>query len=302
MSASPRPKLRRPAHAAFLLAASAALAIAQSPGNAPEERCGEVVTIRTHGETTTRYALAQPGGVDGGRERIALVLFAGGGGHVDLDARGCAREMKGNALVRTQALFRAAGFVTALVDAPSDHHGDAGLGGFRISPQHAEDLGKVIADVRARTKAPVWLVGSSRGTISAANAAARLTGPAAPDGLVLTSAVTSPARNPKLPWVAQSVFDLPLESIRVPLLVLGHEADQCIRTPAGLMDRIVARTNGAREELVTMTGGPGSRAGGAGVDACEGRSPHGFVEQEQEMVDAIVRFIRGGDARPRPSS
>ncbi len=51
-----------------------------------------------------------------------------------------------------------------------------------MSAQHAEDIGKVIADVRERTKLPVWLVGTSRGAISAANAASRLTGPPRPTG------------------------------------------------------------------------------------------------------------------------
>ena len=46
--------------------------------------------------------------------------------------------------------------------------------------------------------------------------------------------------------MAQTVFDLPLEAIRVPVLVVGHAADQCIRSPAGLMGDITARTNGAR--------------------------------------------------------
>ncbi len=99
-----------------------------------------------------------------------------------LDAKGCARKLEGNSLVRSRDLFHAAGFVTALVDAPSDHRGEDGLGGFRLSAQHADDIGKVIAEVRARTSLPVWLVGTSRGAISAANAASRLTGPPRPTG------------------------------------------------------------------------------------------------------------------------
>jgi len=76
----------------------------------------------------------------------------------------------------------------------SGNTGEDGLAGFRTAPEHADDLGKVIADVRARTKAPVWLVGTSRGAISAANAASRLSGPPAPDGLVLISALMSGGR------------------------------------------------------------------------------------------------------------
>jgi hypothetical protein len=61
------------------------------------------------------------------------------------------------------------------------------------------------------------------------------------------------------------------------------------------MESITAATKGAREQVVTVTGGPGG--GGriqAGIDACVGRSPHGFIEQEAEVAAGIARFIRGG--------
>ena len=93
-------------------------------------------------------------------------------------------------------------------------------------------------------------------------------------------------------WVAQTVFDLRLEAIRMPVLIVGHAADICIRSPAGLMNRITARTNGVREQVVTVTGGPGA-AGTPSVEACEGRSPHGFLDQEEAVATGIARFIRG---------
>jgi hypothetical protein len=91
--------------------------------------------------------------------------------------------------------------------------------------------------------------------------------------------------------VSQTVFDLSLEKIRMPVLVVGHASDTCARTPATLMPNITARTNGAREQVVTVTDGPG---GQPSVDACQGRSPHGFVDQEGEVAAGIARFIRGG--------
>jgi hypothetical protein len=261
--------------------------------SAATDACGEVVTIETRGGTTTRYALAypQPAPAQGGR--AALVLLVGGGGHLNLDDKGCARALTGNSLVRSLPHFHGAGFVTALVDAPSDHPGEDGLAGFRVTAEHASDLGKVIADVRARASTPVWLVGTSRGAISAVNAAARLSGPSAPDGLVLTSALMSGFHGSQKPWLAHTVFDLPLEAIRLPILVVGHAEDKCIRSPANLMDKITARTNGAREQVFTVTGGPG-RPGRPSIDACEGRAPHGFVEQEAEVAAGIARFIGGG--------
>jgi hypothetical protein len=258
-----------------------------------QEACGEVVTIQTHGRTTTAVSIAVPPASAPQEGRMALVLLPGGPGYAALDAQGCATKLKGNSLVRSRDLFHRAGFVTALVDAPSDHRGEDGLGGFRISTQHAEDVGKVIAHLRERTKLPVWLVGTSRGSISAVNAASRLTGPAAPDGLVLTSPVTSGRVGGRKAWVAQTVFSAKLDAIRVPLLVVAHAADTCIRTPPGLAASIVAKTSGAREQAVIVKGGAGPGKG-VSVEACEGRSPHGFIGQEADVAAGIARFIRGG--------
>jgi hypothetical protein len=278
--------------------AFAALTLAlASPGSiaaaGSSESCGEVIALETHNRTTTRYALAHPEGMSEKEAPVALVLLPGGGGHLNLDEKGCPRALRGNSLVRSLPLFHGAGFITALVDSPSSYAGDEGLGGYRISPDHAADLGRVIADVRGRTKAPVWVVGTSRGAISAANAASRLSGPSAPDGVVLTSAVTVGTPKGRLVWTSHTVFSLPLDAIKQPVLVVGHAADNCLRSPANLMGRIVEQTNGAREQVVTVTGGPGT-AGAPDSNACEGRTPHGFLDQEAEVAAGIARFIRGG--------
>jgi hypothetical protein len=273
------------------LALAPCAASSAEPEASPGGACGEVITVETHKRTTTRYALAQPKTAPGAP--IALVLLPGGGGHLNLDDKGCPRALKGNSLVRSAPLFNESGFVTALVDSPSSYTGDDGLGGFRVSPEHANDLGKVIVDVRERTKGSVWIVGTSRGAISAVNAASRLSGPAAPDGVVLTSALMVGTAGGRLSWTAHTVFDLPLNAIKQPVLVVGHGADNCLRSPAGLMGRIVDRTNGVREQVVVVTGGPG-KPGAPDLSVCEGRTPHGFVDQEAEVAAGIARFIRGG--------
>ena len=285
--------MSRPIALCLLLLVSSAC-FAQPSAHSVPARCGELISVDTHDGSTTRYSLAQPPQTSPHDRPIALVLLVGGNGYVNLDNRGCPRALRGNSLVRSIPYFHAAGFFTALVDAPSTHQGIDGLLGFRIHAQHAEDLGKVIADVQARTKATVWLAGTSRGAISAVNAASRLSGAGAPTGVVLTSAVTAGQSGAKKPWVAQSVFDLKLEAIRVPLLVVGHAADNCIRSPAKLMGNITARTSSDREQIVTATGGPGSAAGESLADACEGRTPHGFIGQEAEVASGIARFVLGG--------
>lgn len=283
--------MRSIALAALVLGSVAAASGAASAA----ESCGELVSLQTHGGTATRVSLAQPKDGAAGGARIGLVLLVGGGGHLDLDDRGCPRALKGNSLVRSAPLFNEAGFVTALMDSPSDHAEADGLGGFRLAPDHAADIGKVVAAVRQRIGGTVWIVGTSRGTISAVNAAARLSGAAAPDGIVLTSALTEGNPNARKAWVRDTVFDVRLEDIKVPVLVIGHADDGCVRSPPSRSEDILKRTEGAREQAVIVTGGPGApKNRSSGTEACAGRSPHGFIGQEAEVAAGIARFVRGG--------
>jgi len=260
-------------------------------GEAAANPCGSLVTLPAHGATQLQYGLAGP--VAPHAVRGALVLLAGGGGVLDLDAEGCPRLLTGNSLVRSAPLFRAAGWATALVDAPSDHRQEDGLAAFRTTAEHADDLGRVITDLRRRGHQPVWLVGTSRGSISAANAAARLRGAEAPDGMVLTSLLTVGTAGGRKPWTAQTVFDVPLEAVSIPALLVGHALDSCLRSPANAMPHVEARITSARRQVVVVAGGSG-REGRGGLDACEGRSPHGFHGQEAELATGILRFIDGG--------
>ena len=247
--------------------------------------CGELLALPTHAGTSTRVTYVAPKATP----PTTLLLLAGGSGHVALGADGCARQLQGNSLLRVAPLFQAAGLGTAVLDAPSDHHGEDGLGGFRTDEAHAQDIGVVVAELRRRTGGAVWVVGTSRGAISAT----RLAGAAAPDGVVLTSALMAGQTGQRKAWVAQSVFDLPLERLAAPLLLLGHVDDVCLRSPPALMPRVMAKVRSERAQQATLSGGPGSPRG-PGLDACEGRSPHGFHGQDAEMAEGIVRFVRGG--------
>lgn len=265
---------------------------------AAQDICGEVVSLTTRDAQTIAYSFAEPTAPEQSAQpskpQVALVLLPGGSGLLDLDADGCPRKFRGNSLVRSLALFQGNGFFTALVDAPSDYRTKDGLGDFRTSPKHAEDLGAVIADVRSRTNLPVFLVGTSRGTISAANAASRLSGPGAPDGVVLTSPLTLGRAGTSKTWVGQTVFDLRLSEIRMPILVIAHAADTCGCTPPRLAGKIIERTKSAREQLAMVTGGPGVSKKLSRIKACQGRTPHGYIGQESEVAEGIARFVRGG--------
>lgn len=257
-----------------------------------DKPCGQVEAVQATASRVMRYAYSPAAKPAGAEPPITLALLPGGSGRVRLDEQGCASELKGNSLVRSIFVFNALGIGTALIDAPSDHDDEDGLAGFRITPQHAQDLGRVIQDLRRRTQGAVWLVGTSRGSISAANAASRLSGDAVPDGVVLTSVVTSGQSGTRKAWVSQTALDVPLEQLRIPLLLVGHGNDQCVRSPPSGMSKVQSRVASTRSQLVIVAGGvPGE--GASSVAACEGRSPHGFLGQEQEVAEGMARFIRG---------
>src|SRR5262249_55139885 len=112
-----------------------------------------------------------------------LILFAGGNGALNLSS-GQLAGLGGNFLVRNRGRFAEYGFMVAVPDAPSDH--TSGLTRFRSTAEHAADVRALIAALRGRAPGvPVWVIGTSMGTVSAANAAARLR-EGGPDGVVLT--------------------------------------------------------------------------------------------------------------------
>ena len=140
---------------------------------------------------------------------------------------------RGNFLIRARPLFSRRGIITAIIDAPSDH--PSGLdSGFRSSPEHAADIGTVIGHLRRTYQVPVWLVGTSRGTISVANAAARMGG-RKPDGIVLTASVLIANRR------GGQLFDFDLGAIALPLLIAHHRGDQCWVTPPGKIAALTAK-------------------------------------------------------------
>lgn len=241
----------------------------------------EIKTIPTRAGVTQSFVLLRRS-----ESPVAtVILFAGGNGALKL-ASGHVSGLGGNFLVRNRGRFAEQGFMVAVPDAPSDHEG--GLTGFRASAEHAADVVTLIAALRALAPAPVWLIGTSMGTVSAASAAARLKGAAGPDGLVLTSTITRWSRGER-----ESVSDVRLGDIRIPTLVVHHREDACQFTPYSDIPGVLRDlANAPRRELLTFEGGdpPQSRP-------CEARAAHGYLGLDAQVVKAIADWIK---ATPRP--
>jgi pimeloyl-ACP methyl ester carboxylesterase len=220
-----------------------------------------------------------------------LVLFTGGNGKLGIgDAQ--LSILQTNFLVRTRHLFAAQGFHVAVADAATDFLlRPEGLGNDRTSAQHMQDVAMIISYLRGRFPGlPIWLVGTSRGTISAANAAAVLTGTAAPDGIVLTSSLTREGVVD-----SESLQDVPLGQITVPAFVGAHRDDGCAFTPpedARELFRTLRKQN-HRSHLRFFEGGFAPFD-----DPCEALAAHGFFGIESRVVEAIGKFIRSLGTSP----
>jgi len=231
----------------------------------------DIVTLSTRGGVTQSYLLSSP---EAGKARAVAVLFPGGSGNTDLE-RESARAVldRGNFLVRTRRLLALGGVAAAVMAAPSDRA--SGMDDhFRLGEAHAEDIGKVVADLRKRFPGlPAFLVGTSRGTVSAAAAARRLGKEV--DGVVLTATLfLATRRQPGL-----SGFDF--GSIPAPLLFVHHANDGCAYTPYASAKRL-----SGRYPLVTVSGGspPLSKP-------CEAMSEHGFLGREAATIEAITNWM-----------
>jgi hypothetical protein len=204
-----------------------------------------------------------------------VLLFAGGGGRLDLTDTELGRSAD-NFMVRTRGDFAKAGVVAVAVDAPSNHK--ESLRAYRISADAGTDITKLRAWAATKWKVPVWLVGTSRGTISVANAAARGAGAR---GIVLTSSVTAGRH--------ETIADTAVAKIKLPALLVHHHKDGCSASPlAGAA--ALAKQLGAT--WIEVHDGDAGKPGGK----CSPESHHGYLGQDAEVVGDIVQFIRAHQA------
>lgn len=234
----------------------------------------QVIDIPTRSGVTERIQL-----LPAPQAKATVLLLAGGHGGLQMQQDGSLRWGKGNFLVRSAPLFVQQGVNAIIIDAPSDRQSTPFLSGFRQSAEHVSDLKAIIAWARANTSAPVWLVGTSRGTQSAGYAATQLQGKDGPDGLVLSSTIlTDPKGRP--------VTAMDLGQIRIPTLVVHHEQDACSHcaysdVPA-LMNKL---TSVPQKQLLSFKGGENKG------DPCEAFAYHGFNGLEAEVVQQTVAWI-----------
>ena len=182
-----------------------------------------------------------------------------------------------NFLVRSRDYFADAGLNVAIMGRASDKN-DLDYAD-RISPEHMQDIKSLVELLKKDTGLPVWLVGTSRGTVSATAAAASF-GNESMAGIVLTSSVTSYSKPGAVP-------KQDLEKIRIPVLVLHHEKDGCkICAPYEVPSIIKGLKNSPVKKQVLVSGGENPTG-----DPCGALHYHGFIGIEKSVVDLITTWI-----------
>jgi dienelactone hydrolase len=236
----------------------------------------KVFDIPTRPGVTQRFVYLAPE-----NPLASVILFAGGHGGLQIFPNGSFKWGESNFLVRTRQLFAKNGLSVAVVDAPSDRQSAPFLGGFRQTREHVADIKAVIAWLKQKANVPVWLIGTSMGTLSAAFIATQI-GPSdgGPDGLVLTSTIVSFDRGRPVPA-------MPLQNITIPVLVVHHENDGCKLCAYAQIPSVMQKLSSTpKKELLTFKGGV-TRG-----DPCEALAYHGFNGLENDVVARIAEWIR----------
>jgi len=207
--------------------------------------------------------------------KATVILLPGGSGGFGHLVDG--EPSSNNFLVRTRDYFHDAGFNVAVMGRASDMD-DLDFEK-RISPEHLQDIKTLVEYVRKDSGLPVWLVGTSRGTVSA-TAAAIAFGKTELGGIVLTSSIVSRNKTGAVP-------SQDLEKITIPVLVVHHSKDACpICSPDEVPEVIAGLKNAAIKKLVFVDGGnPKGKP-------CKAKHYHGFFGIENSTVELIASWIK----------
>lgn len=249
---------------AFLLAVSLVLATAAGAAD-------RLLKIESRpGVTISYWMMERPDA------KATLLLIPGGGGGIGL--RDGAPHSQ-NFLIRSRDFFAGAGYNVALLGKPTDRPElDAQ---YRAGDDHVTDVRAVVAKLSADYGKPVWIVGTSLGSISAAAAAVGMD-PSKLAGIVLTSSVTRTSQQ-----TAYSVPRLSLSEIRVPVLVMHNKRDECPVCEPGQAWRIEKGLTHAPVKKLLLVDGGGNPTG----PPCEALHYHGFIGMEGDAAKAVTDWI-----------
>lgn len=255
----------------FLVLRTAILLLALTT---PSFALTEIRTIPTRPGVTMDFLVMTP---EKTGRHDALILFPGGNGAGTFKMTEDGVVSGWNFLVRSSGNFIESGLSLFTVAPPSDH--STGMSaGFRESPEHAADITALANYLEQQGYERIYLVGNSRGTLSATFLGTRLKDSHL-KGVILTSALEYESF---LRW-------LPLEQLQLPVLMVHHRNDAC-RVSSYEEARITEASLSATTvvNFTEVTGGAYPRSA-----PCDNLSAHGFFGVEEKVVQVIADWIGG---------
>ncbi|QRN55893.1 alpha/beta hydrolase [Dyella caseinilytica] len=202
-------------------------------------------------------------------------MLPGGAGDVGIQRNGELRH-DDNFVVRTRDLWIRRGFAVVIPDAIDGDN----LRGLRSSPTYAALVSDLVQFAHRQSASPVFLLGTSQGSIAAMNGAAHID-PSQLAGVVLTESVSVMGGS------HETVFQADPQNVRVPALIVANRQDQCDVAPPSNAPRIAAAMSASPSvKLLYVSGGVQRSA-----DACDSLTPHGYYGIEQEVVNDIAGWM-----------
>jgi pimeloyl-ACP methyl ester carboxylesterase len=264
--------------AALIVSAQAAYAQSADPNAA---LANEVIVAQPPGRSISALVTHQPGAT---KLTHAIALFPGSPGYMNLRVEGSAIRfgLGGNFLVRARRHFIEDGFLTVVIDAPSDNQVNF-WHSYRASDRYGDDVRAVVDAVSKKFGALDWTcIGTSEGSVSAVHAARMVSPPA--KRVALTASLVTPS------FAGPGVRVSDVRQVDIPVLWVHHRNDPCSYTQYSRVKQYAEET---KTPLVTVTGASGIRG-----DPCMAFTQHGFVGMEIMTIKAILSWIRTGQVPP----
>ncbi len=239
------------------------------PATAAPAGAGQVFDLSLGGARQRVFLRVPPGA------RGTIVMLPGGSGQIGLERDGRFRH-GANFVVRTRDLWLGHGYAVVIADAIDDPT----LRGVRASPRYAAVMNGLVAFAHAHVPGPIFLLGTSQGSIAAMNGAAHA--PAGTlAGIVLTESVSV------LGGSRETVFSADPRLVRVPVLIVANRDDRCRVAPPDAAPHIAAALGNSPDVRVLKVSG-----GLKGAERqCDSLTPHGYYGIETKVVDAISRWM-----------
>ena len=208
--------------------------------------------------------------------RGIIVMFPGGTGDVGIERDGTIRH-DDNFVVRTRELWAQRGYGVVIVDAI----GHQSMRGKRSALAYATVTREILAFAHSVSNVPVWVMGTSQGSIAAMNAASH-TEHWGLAGVMLTESVSVLGKS------QETVFDAHPQDVRVPALIVANRDDRCWVAPPSKANAIADAMRNAPSTVLFVEGGTTQSS-----NACSSLSPHGYWGIDDKVVGEIENWMLG---------